>query len=114
IAVAMATHLINVSNGYIGFDDLGYVANNPMLESTAGLADIWTSNKSDQYYPLTFTTFWIEHHLFGDSAAGYHLTNVILHAANAVLLLWLLKRLGLSPFSALLAALLFAVHPVQV
>lgn len=95
------------------FDDDTYVTRNALVQSPGGLRDIWFRPSAlPQYYPLTFTTFWIEYRLWGLSAAGYHVVNILLHASNAILLFVLLLRLKVpGPW---LAAAVFAVHPVNV
>jgi hypothetical protein len=67
---------------------------------------------TQQYYPLLHSAFWLEHRLFGGSALGYHLTNLALHAAAAILFAVLLRRLAVP--GAILAALIFSFHPVHV
>jgi Flp pilus assembly protein TadD len=95
------------------WDDDDYVTDNAALDSLGGLARIWTvPGAVPQYYPLTFTSFWLEHRFFGDAPFGYHVTNVALHALNAVLVWLVLLRLGIP--GAWLAAAIFAVHPVHV
>jgi hypothetical protein len=99
----------------VGFvwDDDYYVTNNSTLRSWEGLGQIWVQPQSTpQYYPLVFSTFWLEYHLWGLNPAGYHAVNVLFQAANALLLWLLLKRLGVP--GAWLAAAVFAVHPVHV
>jgi len=83
-----------------------------LLHDTDGLRRIWTTTQTPQYYPLVFTTFWFEYQLWGQSPAGYHLVNILLHALNAFLLGQILWTLGLR--GAWWVALLFAVHPVHV
>ncbi len=101
-----------VKNGFI-WDDDRYVVNNELLTNRAGLRKIWFEiGATDQYYPLTYTTFWIEKRVWGDNPAGYHVINILLHAANAVLVWRLLALLGIP--GAALAGLLFAVHPLNV
>ena len=109
---AIAAYWPVLSCGFI-WDDNDYVENNKALESPAGLLRIWTTpTASPQYYPLVFTTFWIERRLFGLNPAGYHAINVLLHAACGVLLWRILRRLSL-PVAWFVAAL-FVLHPVEV
>ena len=65
-----------------------------------------------QYYPLVFSTFWIEHHIWAEKATAYHLTNVLLQSLNACLIWRILRNLGIR--EAWLAAAIFALHPVHV
>ncbi len=62
--------------------------------------------------PVLHGAFWFEHQLWGDSVLGYHLTNVLLHAGAACLLVMIVRRLELP--AAWLAGLVFALHPVCV
>ena len=99
--------------GDVLWDDDQYVSANPLLTAPDGLWRIWTHpRESPQYYPLVFTTFWLEARLWGLSTFGLHLVNVLLHAANALLLWRLLRRLGVP--GAWLAGAVFALHPVHV
>ena len=98
--------------GYIWDDDV-YVTENKLLTAPDGLRRIWFSFDSpSQYFPLVYTTFRLEHALWGLQPAGYHWVNILLHAANA-LLVWRLL-LALRVPGAWLAAAIFALHPVQV
>jgi protein O-mannosyl-transferase len=115
VIVLLAAILPYAQAPHLGFiwDDDAYVTGNATLRTWNGLWLIWTKfGATPQYYPLVHTTFWIEYHLWGLSAGGFHLVNVLLHAGAAVLLWRVLVRLGL-PY-AWLAAALFAIHPVQV
>jgi Flp pilus assembly protein TadD len=85
----------------------------PELRSIHGLWRIWTElGATQQYYPLLHSAFWLEHRLWGDSYLGYHLANVVFHSASACLLLLILRRLAVP--GAMLAALIFALHPIAV
>ena len=98
--------------GEMVWDDDAHVTR-PEIRSVAGLWQIWANLRAtQQYYPLLHSAFWLEHRLWGDATLGYHLANVLLHAAAAGLLVLLLRRLGVP--GAWLAGLLFAVHPVCV
>ncbi len=93
------------------WDDDFHFASNPAMFGLRGLLEIWTS-RAGFYYPLTLTTFWFLHKLFGFHPLPYHMGNIALHAVNAILLWRLLARLRIP--GAGWAAALFALHPVQV
>jgi tetratricopeptide (TPR) repeat protein len=99
--------------GFI-WDDDSYVTDNPSLHSLDGLKKIWTQPGAEfrQYYPLTFSGFWVGYQLWKLDPFPYHLTNILLHAVNAILLWFLLRRLELP--GAWWVAAVFALHPVQV
>ncbi len=107
----LAAYLPALRAGFI-WDDDRYVSANPLLASTDGLRRIWIPGETVQYYPLVFTSFWVEHHLWGLAPGGYHAVNILLHAANALLVTALLARLPMR--GAWLAGFLFALHPLQV
>ena len=112
VALVVVAYLPTFLAGFV-WDDDDYVTKNEALRSLGGLARLWLEpGVTPQYYPVTFTSLWIDYHLWGLSAPGYHLTNMLLHAANAVLVWRLLDRLGVP--GALIVAALFAVHPVHV
>ncbi|MCC7350860.1 MAG: tetratricopeptide repeat protein [Phycisphaerales bacterium] len=112
IALALLAYSPVLSAGYI-WDDPDYVTHNPTLRTWDGLSNIWLSPTSTpQYYPLVFSSFWIEYHLWGLNPAGYHVDNVLLHALSAILLWVALKKLKVP--GAWAAAAIFAVHPIEV
>jgi tetratricopeptide (TPR) repeat protein len=83
------------------------------LRSLHGLWRIWFDlGATQQYYPLLHSAFWLEHRIWGDATLGYHLTNVVLHAASACLVVMIARRLSLP--GAWLAGFVFALHPVCV
>jgi tetratricopeptide (TPR) repeat protein len=95
--------------GFIWDDDAHLTR--PDLRPLQGLWRIWSvPGTTQQYYPVLYSAFWLEHRLWGDSALGYHLFNVGLHAAAAYLLLRCLRALGIP--GALLGAAAFTLHPV--
>ncbi|HEV2328181.1 MAG TPA: hypothetical protein VGY56_05255 [Verrucomicrobiae bacterium] len=94
------------------FDDDTFITR-PDLRSWDGLARIWTQPSATlEYYPLVDSFFWVEHRLWGDLPTCYHMVNILLHAAVALLLAQLLRTLNVP--GAWLAAAIWALHPVQV
>ena len=86
------------------------------VRDVSGLQQIWFSpsaiEEEDHYWPLVYTTFWLEHKLWGFAPTGYHIVNVLLHLVNVLLLWHLLRRLAVP--GAWVVAAVFAVHPLHV
>ncbi|HEY4247084.1 MAG TPA: tetratricopeptide repeat protein [Lacunisphaera sp.] len=99
-----------ISGGFI-WDDDAHLTANPCIIGPLGLKDIWTSTLM-RICPLVQTTFWLEHRIWGLNPLPYHLVNILMHAA-AALVLWQVLRLLRVP-GAWLGAALWALHPVQV
>ena len=97
--------------GGILWDDDAHLTR-PDLRSWQGLYRIWFElDATAQYYPVLHSAFWIEHRMWGDATLGYHLANILFHAVAACLAALILRRLAIP--GALLAAAVFALHPVQ-
>lgn len=118
LAIALLAGLVVIAYlpalhaGFIWDDDY-YVTHNPLLTASDGWRNIWLSaERQSQFFPLVFSTLRLEHDLWGLNPLGYHLVNVLFHAADAVLVWILLKRMTIP--GSWIAAALFAVHPVQV
>ncbi len=95
------------------WDDDAYVTHNSALLNRGGLDRIWEIPPGTvQYYPLTFTVMWIEHHIWQNGALGYRVVNLLLHAAAAIILWRALRRLRLPGAWAIAA--IWAIHPMQV
>ncbi len=101
-------------NGDFIWDDDITITNNPMVKLPLGegLAYIWFSTHPTDYYPLTWSSFWLEWRLWGANPAGYHAVNIILHALSAIIFWRILTVLRVP--GAWIAAFLFAVHPICV
>src|SRR5262249_42256182 len=103
--------------GFVSCDDGDYVTDNPHVQGGMTLDNLrWavTAYHSHNWHPLTWMSLQLDSQLFGTAAAGYHRTNVVLHAINAVLLFVLLQRLSGAVWCSAAAAALFAVHPTHV
>ncbi|MBW7904922.1 MAG: tetratricopeptide repeat protein [Phycisphaerae bacterium] len=98
---------------YVNWDDDIFIRDNPDLHSGRGLMDIWTRpDPIRNYYPVTHTTHWLEFRVWWAWPPGTYAINVLLHAANALLVFALVRTLGLGARAAWLASLLFALHPM--
>ncbi len=94
------------------WDDRTYILNSSLIKSPDGLIQIWSTNKMSDFWPLSYSLYWIMFQLFGTSSLGYHVVGVTLHLFNVILLWRLLHDLKIR--FAFVAALLFAIHPVCV
>jgi tetratricopeptide (TPR) repeat protein len=104
-------------NEFIGFDDSTYVTRNPHVR--AGLTRdsiVWSFGfKTNSYWhPLTWLSHMLDCQLYELRAGWHHLTNLVLHISNSVLLFLVLKRMTAALWRSLFVALLFALHPVNV
>jgi tetratricopeptide (TPR) repeat protein len=116
--VAAAVHLQTIVFPFV-FDDWALVVYNEFLREgwsvvTAFARHFWhgTPAEPGYYRPVVVASLAINGRALGWGPVGFHLVNVLLHAANAALMLGLLRRLGIGAPAAILAALFFAVHPV--
>ncbi len=103
-----------LSAGFV-WDD-GIFSESPAVRTWSGLWTIWFSpaeiEGEDHYWPIVYTTFWLEHKLWGLAPFGTHLVNVLLYMVSVLLLWQLLLRLEIP--GAWAVAAVFAVHPMHV
>ena len=118
LAIVLVTLLVYAGSfdGAFVSDDVAAVQNNPLIRTLDGdhLRRIFTSFDGSNYQPLTVLSLALDYRLFGSASSGFHVTNLLFHVLCALLVYTILLRLEASPLSALFAALLWAVHPVQV
>lgn len=114
LLLAVITVVAYQSTWQAGFlwDDYRMLVENPAMLSVGGLRQIWSSLVASHFVPLTLTTFWVEYRLWGLHPFFYHAVNIGVHAANAVLLWVVLRRLKIP--GAWVAAAVWALHPVNV
>ena len=115
LALLVAVSYFPALRGGFVWDDVIF-AEEPVIHAASGLRSIWFSpadiKNEGHYWPLVYSSFWLEHKLWGLNTAGYHAVNIALHLLNCLLLWRLMLRLRV-PGAAVIAAV-FAVHPVHV
>lgn len=102
---------------FISFDDPGYVLNNAQVRAGltwAGWKWAWTSFEQSNWHPLTWLSLMLDAQRYGLWAGGYHLTNLLLHLANALLLFRWLRSNAPGKWPAALTAFFFVAHPLHV
>jgi protein O-mannosyl-transferase len=103
--------------GFVLIDDPTYVSENPRVQGGLSLENIawsWTTFRDGNWIPLTWLSLMLDTTVFGFHAAGYHLTNILLHAANTGLVFAFLARATGNPMRSACVAALFALHPLHV
>lgn len=100
---------------FVNWDDPWYVINNPLVKSWApeNLYKIGTEIVTRNYAPVTIFSYLGDHSVWGLWPGGYHVTNYLLHAINAILIYLLLNRLTGHRFCSWAVAAIWAIHPVN-
>jgi tetratricopeptide (TPR) repeat protein len=116
-AVVLAVYNPVIHNSFVNYDDEGYIVQNAHVRAGLTWDTVkWAFTTYDQsnWHPLTWLSHALDCEMFGLNPAGHHYTSVLLHAANAVLLFLLLQSATGFRWRGLMAAALFALHPVNV
>ena len=116
-AVVLLAYSPVTHNGFLNYDDDTYITNNPHVRAGLTRATLkWAFTTYDEanWHPLTWLSHALDCQLFGLNPAGPHFVNVLLHAANAVLLFLLLQSDTGFRWRSLMVAALFALHPINV
>jgi tetratricopeptide (TPR) repeat protein len=120
LALVVATAAVfsrSCANGFVNYDDPIYVtANRHVREGLTGAGLVWAlaSTEALNWHPLTWISLEADGQLYGLRAWGFHLTSLLLHVANSLLLFLLLHHMTGRPWPSVLAAALFALHPLHV
>ncbi len=117
VVATLAVYAKVINYQFINYDDGLYVTDNPMVQgglTLPGLIGAFTSTCAGLWHPVTMLSHMLDCQLFGLHPGGHHLTSLLFHTANALLLfLWLQRTTGALGPSFLVAAL-FALHPLHV
>ncbi|HEY6201287.1 MAG TPA: hypothetical protein VI231_21975, partial [Candidatus Binatia bacterium] len=126
ILLCVAAFYSALHNGFVDYDDDTLYLKNPYFRGLGwgNLRWMFTTFLMGHYQPLTWVTLGLDYVIWGMNPFGYHLTNLVLHAANTVLFYFLALRLlsyvlprdeeGATIVGAALAAMLFSIHPLRV
>jgi len=117
VVAVLAVYRDLPGHDFINLDDPPYITENPRVrQGLTGDNFLWAfaSLEVNNWHPLTWLSFMLDSQLYGLNPAGYHLTNLIFHILNALLLFHLLNRMTRAPGPSLFVAAVFALHPLQV
>jgi hypothetical protein len=132
--ICLLAFLRSLSCGFVNLDDYEYVLNNPLLRQldTGAMLEAFTKPHAGFWMPLTWISLACDYHFWGLNPLGYHLTNIVLHAANTGLVVLIADRVltkghvtgtqaagmkhedFLYPVTLMLAGLLWGIHPLRV
>ena len=126
ILIASLSFLVYVSSltGNFVWDDVAQIGKNPFIRDLINLPRFFTADlgtytaygypgSSPYYRPLFLVSYAIDYLIWGPNPFGYHVTNVVLHSVCSLLAFWIALKLLNDKLAALLAAAIFAVHPVH-
>lgn len=115
VAAVLLAYSKIFSAGFMSWDDIDYVFNTPDITgfTAAHFQNWWTEYYIGNYQPLPMMSYALDYALGGNEPFVYHLTNIIWHILDVILLYACMRRMQGSMYIALFVALLFALHPVQ-
>jgi tetratricopeptide (TPR) repeat protein len=114
--ITVAVFAPNLTHNFLGYDDQQYVTENAQVQAgLTGHGMVWAFGRhAGNWHPLTWLSHMLDCQLYGLKPAGHHLTNVLLHVANTLLLFLVLNRMTGALWRSALVAALFAWHPLHV
>jgi hypothetical protein len=114
VALLFAAYAPTLDAGFVVWDDDDHIYENPHVIGTDGYWHAWQDWRNRLFYPLSYTTFYVDWRLSGGQPWLFHLNNVLLHTADVVLLALLGQTLGLAAPVAWSAAAIWGLNPLQV
>ena len=115
--ITLALYSPSLTHEFLGYDDQAYVTENPSVRaglSWSGLVWAGKSFSVSNWHPLTWVSHMLDCQFYGLKAWGHHLTNLLLHVANTLLVLLVFSRLTGALWRSACLAALFAWHPLHV
>ncbi len=117
IALVLSCYGRVIYNGYIPLDDPNYLFLNEQIRQGLSLENIKWAFKSltmSNWHPVTWISYFMDYEIYGMSPAGFHLTNLFLHAANTLLVFLFLRKATGKLWQSALVASIFGLHPIHV
>ena len=115
--VTLAAYAAGLQNEFVNYDDPVYITENPHVQGGLCWQSIrWAfgTGYASNWHPLTWLSLMLDYELFGLEPRGFHLTNLLFHVANSLLLFWVLARMTGAFWRSAFVAAVFAVHPLHV
>ncbi len=106
-----------LAHGFVSYDDGLYVTDNAEVQAGLNRANVvwaFTTERAMYMHPLTWLSHMLDCQVYGLKSWGHHLTNLVLHTLNSILLFLVLTRMTRRTWPSALVAALFAVHPLHV
>lgn len=112
LVITFIAYLPVFQNGISTWDDDAYITHNPLIYSL-DLKEIFSGSVMGNYHPMTILALAVEYQLFGLNATGFHTVNLLLHLLNVVLVFYVIHLFSNKIEVALVASLLFGIHPMH-
>jgi len=116
ILLGLLVYSNSFRNGFLSLDDASKASENPLIMSIGihNIMKIFSSFVFHTYMPLAIFSFAIDYFLWGLNPIAFHAINILLHIVNSLLLFIFVKKLTGKEIAAIIAALIFTVHPMNV
>jgi len=104
-------------NDFVEYDDSQYITENRhVMKGLTGRSVAWafSNTETGNWHPVTWLSHMLDCQLYGLNPVGHHVTNVLLHLANTLMLFWIFRKMTGSMWASLFAAALFGLHPLRV
>lgn len=101
-----------LSAGFV-WDDFNNIVNSQRIVQSEGFKQIFLSPSDGFYRPLSYLSLKLDFLLWGYNPFGYHLTNIIIHILNAIIVFFIIRALGVGQWAAFFSTVLFSAHPVH-
>lgn len=117
VAATLVVYIQVINHGFVSFDDSVYVTKNRHVKAGLALESVtwaFTTTYVSNWHPLTWISHMFDYELYGLNPGGHHLTNLLFHIANTLLLFFVFRKMTADVWRSGFIAALFALHPLHV